>query len=137
MDRLKRVCESPRFILGYLALGLVIVWSPMPVTDLVGPVLTGFDSVLENAFGLPPGLGLNALEFVANIVLFIPPAIFFGLRVAPYNWSIVVVAGIICSVAVETFQLAFLPGRSATVQDVIANSLGALIGALIAARMHR
>lgn len=132
-----RRCESPAFICAYLLGGALLVWSPIPLTRPLRPLLTGFDSLMQNLFGLPPGFAVLTLEFLANVVLFVPPALFLALRMRPENWSIVVVVGIVCTITIEFVQLAFLPGRSATISDVIANSLGALIGALLSLRLRR
>lgn len=87
----------------------------------------------------PPGFHLfsftgvqrrgSVVDVVGNVVLFIP----FGLLV-PLRWpsmrSLLKVGGAACafSSAIETLQLLLGNGRSATVQDVILNTVGSAAG---------
>jgi glycopeptide antibiotics resistance protein len=75
--------------------------------------------------------GYEVIELVANIVLFMP----FGalaMLVAPrVRWSWVVVGGCVASGCIELVQAVLLPGRTGSVQDVVANTLGAALGAAV------
>ena len=68
-------------------------------------------------------------EGVANIALYVPFA--FGLAYATRRFLLVAAAGVALSVAVETVQS--MSYRAATVNDVINNGLGTLIGVALAA----
>ncbi len=72
------------------------------------------------------------VEFLANVAMFVPlgllVAVLFGLR----RWAFAVLLCFGVSSLIETAQFFFLPGRYGTVDDVIANTLGALVGALLA-----
>ena len=73
------------------------------------------------------------LEFLANIVLFVP----FGALIAlslRLPWWAVVALGFAVSVAIELVQLA-LPTRHSTILDVIANTTGAGVGVLLVAAL--
>ena len=66
------------------------------------------------------------------MVLFVPMSllgafVFRRLRVA--DWVLV---GFVGSFAVEVVQRFFLPGRDGSSRDIVANTAGALIGALLA-----
>lgn len=72
------------------------------------------------------------VNLVGNIVLFVPlgwllPIISFRMR--SLKLALGVAAG--CSLSIELCQLLFVAGRSPSVDDVILNTLGALIGGLI------
>lgn len=88
------------------------------------------------ARGVPVTFAL--VEALANVVMFVP----FGLLVGALQrrtW-LVVAAGCLTSALIETLQLAFLPTRVATLQDVAMNTLGALLGVValrLAARRRR
>lgn len=69
------------------------------------------------------------IEFGANIVLFLPLGLLLALLFRP-PWIGVVLA-VALSVAAEAVQLV-LPGRLASPRDILANALGAGIGAFIA-----
>jgi len=82
------------------------------------------------------GLGwvtYTQLESFANVLLFVP----FGLLIAllsPTRWWWAVVVGLILvAICIELGQAAFLPGRVASLGDVIANSAGGAVGVAIAA----
>lgn len=121
---------------AYVALMVVVVWSPMPLTGPLEPLLVNLESFFQTRLGAPPGFGRRAVEFAANVVFFVPPALLvtFGMRRPRIN--LVVLLGFVATVTIEFVQYAALPGRSSTLSDVVANTLGALIGALVGAALH-
>ncbi|WP_291881228.1 VanZ family protein [Cellulomonas sp.] len=68
------------------------------------------------------------VEAVANVVMFLPFGVLVGLLVR--RWWIVVLLALATSATIELAQLAFLPTRVPTVQDVVLNTLGAALGVL-------
>lgn len=86
----------------------------------------------------------SSLEAWANLVMFVPfgvfgwltlPAMFGRLRLPRGRWSrvsLVTMAGLLLTLAIETAQK-FIPGRYSTLQDVLLNTAGALVGATVAA----
>ena len=116
----------------YVVAMMVVVWSPVPLTDPLNPWLVRSDLSMQARLGTPPDLSLLALEFVANVIFFVPPALLLALRLRPTSWPLVVAVGFVCTLTIEGVQLFFLPDRSATVSDVVANTLGAFIGAVAA-----
>ena len=85
--------------------------------------------------GLPAALGMTVLEAAANVVMFVPLGLLLP-AVTRWRPGTVVLAGAVLSAAVETTQGLFLPERVATVQDVVMNTAGALVGVLLV-RRHR
>jgi glycopeptide antibiotics resistance protein len=81
--------------------------------------------------GLPLWISFNKIEFGANIVMFVPIGLFGALALPAPRW-LIVPAAIMGSLAIEITQASGLPQRVGTPRDVIANSLGALIGYLAA-----
>jgi hypothetical protein len=83
---------------------------------------------------LIPFQDTNPVDFVANVVLFIPLGMLLGAWLrreagrAPWR-AVLVIAAI--SAGFETLQL-FLPVRSPSIDDVIANTLGGALGLLLA-----
>ena len=67
------------------------------------------------------------VDVVHNIFLFIPLAL--GLRVLGLRTTTVWVGGTAISLIVESLQLAVIPGRDASLSDLLTNSLGSWIGA--------
>ena len=80
--------------------------------------------------GLPDWLvGSDQVEFGLNVVLFVPLTALAALlwsRIPTWGW---ILAGFATSSTLEWLQLTFLSGRSSTSRDIIANTLGAVLGA--------
>ena len=81
--------------------------------------------------GMPWWISFNKIEFGANILMFIPIGLFGALALPKPRW-LILPAAIMGSLAIEITQASGLPQRVGTPRDVIANSLGALIGYLLA-----
>lgn len=127
---------------AYLAAVLVVTLWPSPQSTAAPGWAT---ATLDALRGLGIPMTLPVLEASANVVMFLP----FGalglplLRgtmarrrgTAPGAWravGLVTLAGAVLSAAIELTQNV-LPGRVPTVQDVVLNTGGALLGALAAA----
>jgi glycopeptide antibiotics resistance protein len=120
--------RTRRWVVGGLALYAVavafVVFTPVSYSGVVHRLA----SLVE----LLPGMtffGSGWIEFVANIVLFIPLGFFLTLLLR--RPAIGAAIGIGISVCVELIQIV-IPHRQATVRDVISNGIGAATGALIA-----
>lgn len=116
------------FAVYLVALGLVVF---LPARE--AGTVTGFVGVIAGwlaLLGVPFGPAVIAVEFVANIVMFVP----FGLFVrvlwpAVFSWWRVLFLAAAASVFIELVQL-LVPGRVTALSDVIANALGGMAGAL-------
>jgi VanZ like family len=82
--------------------------------------------------GVPGVLAVGtSVEFVCNILI-IAPVSFLGAIVFPrLNWRDWTVVGLVLSGTVELCQALFLVARSASFEDVVANTLGAGLGAAL------
>ncbi|MCB7136018.1 VanZ family protein [Cellulosimicrobium marinum] len=126
------------FVVYLVAVGVVTLWPSPQSTDAPGWAT----ATLAFLRGLGIPMTLPVLEASANVVMFGP----FGVLgvpllrgtaarrrgVAPGVWravGLVTLAGCVLSTAIELTQN-LLPGRVPTVQDVVLNTLGALLGAL-------
>jgi glycopeptide antibiotics resistance protein len=81
------------------------------------------------------------VEFVANIVLFVPVGVLFVLLLGWRRWWAALLLGVGLTASIEFAQL-FLPDRVADPRDLVSNSIGALIGVVLvllvtAWRAHR
>lgn len=86
------------------------------------------------SLGLEPGY--VALEFVANIALFVPFGLLIRVAFARLpRWGVAAL-GFVTTVTIEIVQSA-IPGRFSTVSDVVANTLGTLVGLWLARRLSR
>ncbi|AMB41447.1 MULTISPECIES: VanZ family protein [Paenarthrobacter] len=121
---------------AYLVLLAIVVFLPSKEASTV----TGFVGVIAGrlaALGLPFKEAAIGVEFVSNIVMFVP----FGLLATflwpgRWNWWRMLLLGAATSTFIEITQL-IIPGRVTALSDVIANSAGALIGAVVARQVYR
>lgn len=101
------------------------------------PVDAGGDPDLFRVLGwlhrhhVPLWVGYSAVEFTANIVFFVPLGVLVTLLIGVRRWWLPVAIGFIASMGIETVQALFLPARTASVDDVLSNTAGALLGTLV------
>jgi len=119
-------------LIGYLFFVGFTVWLPATVSAKVTGLVGVIARWVAEAGIAPYQQSAVVLEFLANVALFVP----IGLLL-PFAWSRlrlwhVVVIGALLSGLIETVQ-GFMPSRFPTISDVIANTLGALIGGILAA----
>ena len=99
---------------------------------------SGFESSITRLLdvlhrnGVPEWFGYSKLEFTANIGMFVPLGFLVSLLLPVRVWWLSLIICPAISVAIELVQGAVLAGRFATVSDVIANSIGGLVGAFVA-----
>jgi len=74
---------------------------------------------------------LSRLEFLANIAMFVPVGVFLLLLFGTGLFWVAGISSFVLTSAIETVQRE-IPGRVSDPRDVIANTLGALIGIAIA-----
>ncbi|AOX45494.1 VanZ family protein [Microbacterium sp. BH-3-3-3] len=115
-----------------LALVLLVTMSPTPIDQ-------GYESAIERVLsvlhrnGVPGWFGYRWLEFSANIALFVPVGYFLSLLFPTRFLWIALPLVPSLSVTLETLQFFVLPARFATVNDVIANTIGGWGGVAAAA----
>ena len=118
-------------VAAYLALVLLVTLWPTTVDRPIDPYLIRFLDALHRR-GWPAFIDYAFVESSANVLFFVPVG-FFVCIALPFRfawWS--VAAGAVLSALIETAQLLFLPGRVASLEDVLANTGGALIGTAVA-----
>ena len=105
-----------------------------------GPQSTGAGWVVDLAtgVGIPAHIATGSrVEFVLNALILMPVSALGSLRWPRTNWRDWTAYAFVIAGAVELFQGLFLPNRSATFVDVVANTLGGLGGAAAVAIVHR
>lgn len=79
----------------------------------------------------------NQLEAIANVLLYVPLGIFLVMFWPKAKiWLLALIPALI-SLFVEGSQRLFLPDRYATLNDVLFNALGGVLGIVIAASIRR
>ncbi|TFC61629.1 VanZ family protein [Cryobacterium sp. TMB1-7] len=116
---------------GYLLTLTLIAFCPTPVDRGASH---GIASLLArlHAHGVPGWVNYALVEFTANIALFLPVGLLGVVLLGSARWWVAILAGFAASGLIELGQLVFLPARFATPLDVIANTAGAALGALLA-----
>ncbi|GAB6859028.1 hypothetical protein JCM13591A_31330 [Microbacterium xylanilyticum] len=112
----------PWLLVYAVALILIAFW-PQHVDRGMGSVLHRVTSVL-------PVLTYTRIEFCANVLLLVPVGILLRILITRRRYLVVAI-GFFVSGVIETVQGLFLPGRTASVSDLVANTVGACIGLLI------
>ncbi len=79
-----------------------------------------------------PSVTYQGLEIVMNGVIVAPVTLLASFFRQRYSWRDWTAFGFVAAVAVESIQGLFLPHRHASFSDVVANTTGALVGALLA-----
>ncbi|MET0885869.1 MAG: VanZ family protein [Mycetocola sp.] len=117
-----------------LAYGLIVLLATMWPT----PLDQGFESSINRLLavlhrnGIPEWFGYNKLEFSANVAMFVPLGFLVSMLLPVRVWWLALIICPGASVAIELTQAFALSARFATVSDVVSNSIGALIGAVLA-----
>lgn len=114
----------------YLTLVFIVVFilklGEIPLLDRIGSVLGHFHE--RNLF---IGVRYGHIEAAANVAFFVPLGALVPLVYSRPRW---IRGWLLCfglSVFIETTQLFFLPGRVASMRDVVCNAVGAGIGVLL------
>ena len=116
-----------------VALMLIVFW-PTPVDRPAAGILDQFITWMHR-HGSPTAIGYAQIEFSANVALFVPMGIIASVWTQRAWAGLLVGAG--SSVLIELGQALFLAARYATVLDVVANTLGAGIGAVVFHLAHK
>ncbi|WP_423917926.1 VanZ family protein [Frigoribacterium sp. 2-23] len=136
--RVRRLAMRAAVVYGVVV--AAVAFTARPVDSGVAPLL---DRVLTNLHrvGMPAWIDYGVVEFGANIGFFVPVGLVVVLLVGHARWWWGVASGFVLSSLIEMGQLLFLPQRFASLDDVLANTtgatLGALLGALALARLLR
>jgi glycopeptide antibiotics resistance protein len=81
--------------------------------------------------GYAESLDYERLEFLANIALFVPIGMFLLLLFGAGAWWLAAIGSFAMTAVIETVQQG-IPGRVSDDRDLMANTIGALIGIAIA-----
>ena len=125
-------------LLGYLTVLITASLWPTPV-DGGGVVWFVTSKILQFARGVDwlNWLQYNQLEALANVVLYIPLGIFLVALLPRLRFIPLCLIPVVFSIIVEAAQRFLLPERYSTLNDVLTNALGGLIGVIIAVGIRR
>lgn len=110
----------------YLGWVAYLVWSTSPA--MPG---TTISRAVELAASLGIDVSTSQIEFTLNVVMLVPLSLIGGLlfrRLRVADWTTI---GFGASLMIEVVQRLALPTRSGSSRDVVANTLGAFLGAAL------
>jgi len=114
------------------------VWTAVLAVTLLAPSAAGPSWLVDRVAGILGRLGLpevlaspERVEFLLNVAAFVPLSLLGTLLWPRPTWRDWTAVGFAASFLVEAAQALALGGRSATHSDVVANTLGTLLGALL------
>jgi glycopeptide antibiotics resistance protein len=116
---------------AYVVLILMATMWPTPLDQGYESSIQEFLAVLHRT-GVPEWFGYSKLEFSANVVMFIPLGFLATMILPQRTWWLALLICPALSVAIELTQGALLSSRFASPLDVVANSMGAIIGVFCA-----
>lgn len=125
----RRLGRSERIVLSCVLVGMALVafW-PTHVDRPVAAELTAVLTFLHR-HGVPGWFNYDTVQFSANVILFMPLGA-LGASMFPRSlWWTSAVIGLSASLVIEFVQAVCLPGRTADAGDLLANTLGAVLGA--------
>ena len=123
------------FAAGYgaaIAVILLVTLWPSPVDRPISPELHRAIDTAQ-ARGMPEQVDYGLVEWLANIALFLPLGVMIGLTLRRWWLLAGLAAAMALSVLVETLQALYLPERTSSALDVLANVIGVGVGVLIGA----
>ncbi|WP_457946057.1 VanZ family protein [Pseudarthrobacter sp. alpha12b] len=112
-------------------MALVAFW-PSPVDKPVSGQLSGMLRFLHG-HGVPGWFNYQFIEAAANVVLFVPVGFVSRPAFPEKHWWQIGAFGLLVSGCIELGQLLFLHERFASPSDIVTNTSGAVIGALLEA----
>lgn len=125
-------------LVSYLIVLITTSLWPKPV-DGEGLLATITREVLRftSSFDSLKWIQYNQLEAIANVLLYVPLGIFLVMFWPKAKiWLLALIPALI-SLLAEGSQRLFLPDRYATLNDVLSNALGGVLGIVIAASIRR
>jgi glycopeptide antibiotics resistance protein len=115
--------------LVYLAVIAGLTLGPQPTNGLTQRISLLIVADVDRF--VASGFTYADLEFCSNIALFAPIGLLLVLLFGRRRWWVAVLVCVAMTVLIESAQ-AFIPSRVSDPRDLLANSIGALIGVLIA-----
>jgi glycopeptide antibiotics resistance protein len=130
VDRFRRRVTLVLLVL-YVAFVCVVTLSPrMPGSSTVARLV---DRVLLELHerGIALWVDYLTIEFLGNILMFIPLGALTAMLLDRRHWWALLILGTLFSGAIEVAQYLLLPARFSELRDVVSNTIGFLIGAIL------
>jgi len=124
---------------------VAVAWVTLRPADEFDDQLGVVEEITQWLVGHGVPLSFELVEALANVVMFVPLGVLLtllaataprGLRAPVRVVATSTLVGLVLSSGIELAQRTWLPSRYPTVQDVVMNTLGALVGALLVVALH-
>ena len=122
---------------------LLAVYSVLLALALFSPLSQQQSSAVAHLGSLLDSLGAPSrlvtfprLEVVMNAAIVAPVTLLGSLSWPSWSWRDWTAAGFVAAVAVELAQGLLLPDRQAAFSDIVANTIGAMVGAVVVALLR-
>lgn len=109
---------------------VILLWPTRPAAASQNALQAWFERL--HARGLPTWLGFGTVEFLANVVMFLPLGFLTVLGWPRRPWWVPVIGWLAFSAAAELIQASLDAHRLGDWRDVLANGTGAVLGVLAA-----
>ncbi len=116
--------------LGYLGVVAWVTLGPQPLDAGGSRALYRLLRYFGN-HELTRWITYDRVEFSANVAMFVPIGLLFVLVLGRRRWWLAMLIGVALTVTIELSQRG-IPGRVSDPRDVLANSLGAMLGVIVA-----
>lgn len=113
-----------------VVLGMIVFAARLTDLGIPQAAETGLEQL--HKLQLVPGIRFGHVEAGANVLLFIPVGLLLASMLRRRHWWLAMASGVITSLSIELVQAAALSGRIASPRDVVCNTLGTIVGTLIA-----
>lgn len=114
-------------LLYVLAVGFTVFWPVHVDSGDSGETLRRLLEAGHSAGWLPAWFGYAQVEWLSNVVMFMPGGLLAVLLLRPRSPWLVPLGGLAATLFIESVQH-FIPGRTSSPLDVLANTLGCVIG---------
>jgi glycopeptide antibiotics resistance protein len=120
---------APGLLVIYVLFLGVVLLSPTSATQrwLVDQIV----ALSHNAAVSGPEITFSRVEILTNCMIFVPLVLLAAIVLPRVRWQDWTAYAFVASTLVESFQGFVLPHREASLSDIVANTSGALIGALL------
>ncbi|MGV3017202.1 VanZ family protein [Rothia sp. 88186D007BW] len=119
-----------------VAVAIIVLWPTHVDSGESGQTLACILAEGHTRGWLPGWFGYPQVEWLSNVVMFMPGGLLFTWLLRPARTWLVPLGGLACTLAIETTQH-FMPGRTSSPLDVLANALGCAIGWVFALALLR
>lgn len=119
---------------GYVVAVAAIAFWPSP--NVAGAAVSGVWDAMQAA-GAPGWLSPAAVEFGLNVLFFVPLGLLGPVFRPRWRWFAWALLGLVAASVIELTQMVLLTERTPAVHDVVANTLGVLVGYLVVRSVQR